>query len=164
MSSRPDNAWSWLIKSPERPLRQYDKNCCRTPYHIGDAVWYLIKGTRRDNNKVRKLLPSYVGPYFVLGHLDDLVYRIQKGPKTKHARRWTPTEVSAPALDMDPADPTLGLSQLFTDTDAAAEEGSSCTSSDPEVDTVAAALSVPSTPPDSSAPEDIQAAAAGGRG
>ena len=109
------------------------------------------------------------------------MYRIQKGVKTKvkvvhhdqlkpyrcrdpldnawaveHARRWTPTEVSAPALDMDPADPTLGLSQLFTDTDAAAEEGSSCTPSDPEVETVAAALSVPSTPPDSSAPEDIQ--------
>ncbi|KAJ3607676.1 hypothetical protein NHX12_024727 [Muraenolepis orangiensis] len=116
-------------------------------YQIGDAVWYLIKGTQRVKNKVRKFLPAYEEPYFILGHLDDLVYRIQKGPKTKvkvvhhdqlkpyrccdpldntwvveHARRWTPTEVSPPTLDMDPADPILGLSQLFTDRDSAAEE------------------------------------------
>ncbi|KAK5868008.1 hypothetical protein PBY51_012455 [Eleginops maclovinus] len=63
--------------------RQYDQNCCRTQYQIGDAVWNLIKGTRRVKNKVRKFLPSYEAPYFVLGQLDDLVYRIQKGPKTK---------------------------------------------------------------------------------
>ncbi|KAJ3593155.1 hypothetical protein NHX12_005491 [Muraenolepis orangiensis] len=57
----------------------------------------------------------------------------------EHARRWTPTEVS-PTLDIDPVDPTLGLSQLFTDSDSAAEEDSSCPSLDPEVDTAAVAL------------------------
>ncbi|KAJ3614334.1 hypothetical protein NHX12_017908 [Muraenolepis orangiensis] len=108
MSSRPENAWSWHIKSPETPLLK--------PYRCRDLL---------DNAWV-----------------------------VEHARRWTPTEVSPPTLDMDPADQILGLSQLFTDSDSAAEEDSSCPSLDPEVDT--AALSVPSTPPDSVAPEDIQ--------
>ena len=36
-----------LGESVKRAKRQYDKNCCRTQYHIGDAVWYLINGTRR---------------------------------------------------------------------------------------------------------------------
>lgn len=165
-----------LGESVQCAKRQYDKNCCRTQYQVGDAVWYLIKGTRKVKNKVKKFLPSYEGPYFILGHLDDLVYRIQKGPKAKvkvvhhdqlkpyrcrdpldntwaleQAQSWTPTEVSPPALDVDPAGPTLGLAQLFDSTDSAAEEGPSCTSSDP----VTALL--PSTlPPDSIVSGDSQ--------
>lgn len=61
-----------LGESVQRAKRQY-KNCCHTQYQIGDAVWYLIKGTRKTKNKVKKFLPSYEGPYFILGHLDDLV-------------------------------------------------------------------------------------------
>ena len=115
-----------LGESVKRAKRQYDKICCRTHYNVGDAVWYLIKGTKKFKNKVRKFLPSYEGPFFVLGQLDDLVYRIQKGPKTKvkvvhhnqlkpyrcrdpldntwaleQAQSLTPMEVSPP---VDPAD------------------------------------------------------------
>ncbi|KAL7378431.1 hypothetical protein ABVT39_013562 [Epinephelus coioides] len=72
-----------LGESVKRAKRQYDKNCFQTQYKVGDAVWYLIKGTRKVRNKIRKFLPSYEGPFFILGQLDDLVYRIQKGPKTK---------------------------------------------------------------------------------
>ncbi|KAJ8346760.1 hypothetical protein SKAU_G00281610 [Synaphobranchus kaupii] len=137
--------------------------------------------TRRVSNKVRKFLPSYEGPYFVLGHLDDLVCRIQKGPKTKvkvvhhdqlkpyrcrdpldntwvmeQARSWTPVEVSPPALIVDLADPPLGLSQLFSDADT--EETSSCASSDPAVGIPAATISLPSTssPLDSATPGESQ--------
>jgi len=143
-------------------------------------VWYLIKGTKRVKNRVRKSLQSYEGPFFVLGHLDDLVYCIQKGPNTKvkvvhhdplkpypccnpldnawameQARRWTPMEVSPPALDdIDPANSILSLSQLFSNADA--EEASSCTSSDPAVDipTAAAPLLFTSPLQDSAAPGD----------
>lgn len=126
-----------LGESVKRAKRQYDKNCCHTQFEVGDAVWYLIKGTRKVKNKVRKFLPSYVGPFFILGKLDDLVYRIQKGPKTKMkvvhhdqlktyrshepldktwamelAKSWAPVEVPNP--DMDSAD--LGLSGLFSST------------------------------------------------
>lgn len=72
-----------LGESVTRAKRQYDKNACHTQYKVGDVVWYLIKGTRHVKNKVKKFLPSYEGPYFVMGHLDDLVYRIQKGPRAK---------------------------------------------------------------------------------
>ncbi|XDV34397.1 hypothetical protein PO909_004558, partial [Leuciscus waleckii] len=67
----------------EHAKKQYYKNVARTHYKVGDAVWYLIKGTKRMKNKIRKFLPAFEGPYFVLGHLDDMIYRIQKGPKTK---------------------------------------------------------------------------------
>ena len=32
---------------------------------------------------MRKFLPSYEGPYFIVGVLDDLVYRIKKGQRMK---------------------------------------------------------------------------------
>ncbi|KAM3623655.1 uncharacterized protein V6R79_013858 [Siganus canaliculatus] len=99
---------------------------------------------------INSVMPSPVGverePAQVavsLVGLDDLVYRIQKGPKTKvkvvhhdqlkpyrcrdqldntwaieRARSWAPLEVSPPALDMDSAGPDLGLVQLFSSADA----------------------------------------------
>ncbi|MEQ2183115.1 hypothetical protein GOODEAATRI_029339 [Goodea atripinnis] len=33
--------------------------------------------------QIRKFLPSYDGPYFVTGTLDDLVYCIKKGPRSR---------------------------------------------------------------------------------
>lgn len=118
-----------LGESVQRAKRQYDKNACHTQYKVGDAVWYLVKGTRYAKNKVKKFLPSYEGPYFVMGQLDDLVYRIQKGPRAKvkvvhhdqlksyrsrepldntwvldQSQSWTPSEVQPPAVDEHPAD------------------------------------------------------------
>ena len=133
-----------------------------------DALGESVKRAKRQydkkvKNKVRKFLPSYEGPYFILGKLDDLVYRIQKGPKTKvkvvhhnqlkpyrcrdpldsswvmeQARCWTPTEVSPPTLDVDSADPGLGLSQLFSSADGAL----SCPSADSTVNIPEAAASL----------------------
>lgn len=128
-----------LGHSVERAKKQYDKTAARTQYKIGDAVWYLIKGTKRVKNRIRKFLPSYEGPYFVLGHLDDLVYRIQKSPKAKvkvvhhdklkpyHSRQplenswvfkdseyWQPLEVSPPSLENDPNSLDLNLNSLFS--------------------------------------------------
>uniref|UniRef100_A0A3B1IQI2 Gypsy retrotransposon integrase-like protein 1 n=1 Tax=Astyanax mexicanus TaxID=7994 RepID=A0A3B1IQI2_ASTMX len=128
-----------LGQSVERAKKQYDKNVLKNRYEVGEAVWHLVKGTKRVRNKVRKFLPSYEGPYFVLGQLDDLVYRIQKNPKTrakvvhhdklkpyhsripldnswvlKHAEAWQPVEVPPPTLDESvPSD--LNLSNLFMD-------------------------------------------------
>lgn len=127
--------------SVTRAKRQYDKNCYCTHYKIRDPVWYLIKGTRRVKNKVKKFLPSYEGPFFVLGQLDDLVYWVQKSPRSKvrivhhdqlkpyrsrepldnswvldQATHWTPKEVLPPTLEEDLADDDLGLSGLFSTT------------------------------------------------
>ncbi|KAK3522786.1 hypothetical protein QTP86_034652 [Hemibagrus guttatus] len=72
-----------LGRSVERAKKHYDKRAARTHYKVGDAVWFLIKGTKRVKNKIRKFLPNYDGPYFILGHLDDLVYRIQRSSRAK---------------------------------------------------------------------------------
>lgn len=131
-----------LGKASERAKRQYDKNICQTKYPVGAAVWHLVKGTKRVRHKVRKFLPSYEGPYFIVGQLDDLVYQIQKGPRTKikvvhhdklkpfHSRTpldnsWvlqkddasTPLEVSPPFTDID-SDPDIGPLQLWDSTSA----------------------------------------------
>ncbi|KAG1930500.1 hypothetical protein F2P79_022265 [Pimephales promelas] len=85
-------------------------------------------------------LPSYEGPYFVMGHLDDLVYWIQKSPRAKvkviqhdqlkasrsrepldnawvldQSQNWTPSEIMPPAVDGHPADrEDLGLHSLYS--------------------------------------------------
>ncbi|CAI5671940.1 unnamed protein product [Oreochromis niloticus] len=117
---------------------QYDKNICQVQYQVGAAVWHLIKGTKRVRHKVRKFLPSYEGPYFVVGLLDDLVYCIKKGPRAKakvvhhdrlkpyHSRApldnsWVfqdsdqtaPIEVLPPALDESDSDIDIGPFDLW---------------------------------------------------
>uniref|UniRef100_A0A669C4Z6 Gypsy retrotransposon integrase-like protein 1 n=1 Tax=Oreochromis niloticus TaxID=8128 RepID=A0A669C4Z6_ORENI len=103
-----------LGKYVERAKRQYDKNICQVQYQVGAAVWHLIKGTKRVRHKVRKFLPSYEGPYFVVGLLDDLVYCIKKGPRAKakvvHHDRLKPYHSRAP----------LDNSWVFQDSDQAA--------------------------------------------
>lgn len=70
-----------LGKAPECAKRQYGKNICQVQYQVGAPVWHLIKGTKVVKNKVKKFLLSYKGPYFVVGHLDDLIYHIKKSPR-----------------------------------------------------------------------------------
>lgn len=123
-----------LGKSIERAKRQYDKNIRQAQYHVGDAVWYLVKGTKRVKNKVRKFLPSYEGPYFIVGKLDDLIYRIKKGQRSKakvvhhdkiklyysraqldnawvfqDAGAWKPVEVLPSLPDLDPTTLDIGM-------------------------------------------------------
>ncbi|XP_037834631.1 uncharacterized protein LOC112450568 [Kryptolebias marmoratus] len=76
-------AREWLGRASERAKRQYNKNMYKLQYKVGEAVWLLIKGTKKVRNRIRKFLPSYEGPYFVTGTLDDLVYCIKKGPKSR---------------------------------------------------------------------------------
>ncbi|KAK3524881.1 hypothetical protein QTP86_011082 [Hemibagrus guttatus] len=129
-----------LGQSVEHAKKHYDKRAARTHYKVGDAVWYIVKGTKRVKNKIRKFLPNYDGPYFILGHLDDLVYRIQRSPRAKvkvvhhdklkpyHSQQplenswvfkdsevWQPQEVPAPNLEADGAELDLDLSGLFTE-------------------------------------------------
>lgn len=98
----------------------------------------MVTSPRKVKNKVKKILPFSEGPFFILGQLYDLVYHIQRGPKTKvkvvhhaqlkpyhsrdpldnmwaleQAQSWMPLEVSPPALDTDFEDHDLGLTGLF---------------------------------------------------
>ncbi|MEQ2257812.1 hypothetical protein ILYODFUR_038674 [Ilyodon furcidens] len=96
-------------------------------------------GTRHVKNKVKKFLPSYEGPFFILGQLDDLVYRIQKSPRSRvkvvhhdqlkrylcrepldntwvldQVQQWEPMEVPPPTLEEEQADSDLGVCSLFS--------------------------------------------------
>lgn len=171
-----------LGQSVERAKKQYDKNVCRTLYHTGDAVWHLVKGTKRVRDKVRKFLPSYEGPYFVLGQLDDLVYRIKKGPKAKvkvvhhdklkpyHSRTlldnvwvieqaqvWNPAEVLPPIPDTSLIDSDLFLANLFPDTAAGSDSGQEAESSTDIPLSPVAFPSSPHTAQVSSSTEEVHA-------
>lgn len=63
-------------------IKEYNKNICQIQYKVGDAVWHMIKGTKVVNHAVKKFLPSYKGPYFIVGLLEDLVYCIQKSKRS----------------------------------------------------------------------------------
>ncbi|KAM3605983.1 uncharacterized protein V6R79_008497 [Siganus canaliculatus] len=47
-----------LGESVKRAKRQYGMNCYHRQYQVGYSVWYLIKGTWKERNKVKKFLPS----------------------------------------------------------------------------------------------------------
>ncbi|GLD71803.1 uncharacterized protein AKAME5_002312700 [Lates japonicus] len=107
-------------------------------YQVGDTVWHLVKGTKRVKNRVRKFLPSYEGPYMVVGLLDDMVYRIQKSERAKvkvvhhdklkpfysrtpldnswafqSAEEWSAVEVPPPAADVSTDDTDIGPLNLW---------------------------------------------------
>ena len=46
-------------------------------------VWYLVKGTKRFRDRVPKFLPSYEGPFFVVGCVDGHVYVIKRHAHSK---------------------------------------------------------------------------------
>jgi hypothetical protein len=96
-----------LGKSTQRAKKEYDKLVHKRQYQIGDPVWYLVKGTQRVRDKVRKFLPNYDGPYFVLGHIDDLVYAIQRTPRTK--RKVVHHDKLKPYYPREPLDKTWVL-------------------------------------------------------
>ncbi|GAA6078430.1 uncharacterized protein LOC114667443 [Tachysurus ichikawai] len=57
----------YVAQMSERLKKQYNKRAARMHYKVGDADWYLIKGTKQVKNNVRKFLLKYKDPYFILG-------------------------------------------------------------------------------------------------
>ena len=61
--------------------RQYDVKTNHINYNIGDAVWYFKPSRRKGFNP--KIQIHWKGPYVVTQPLNEVLYRIQAGPKTK---------------------------------------------------------------------------------
>ena len=57
-----------------RPVNQFQ-------YQRGDPVW--LYSPQRKKGICPKLMRCFDGPYLVIKRISDLVYRIQKGPKSK---------------------------------------------------------------------------------
>lgn len=65
----------------ERHKRYYDHKALHRGLKRGDAVW--LHNPRRKKGRSPKLQRPWEGPYLVTSRLDDSIYRIQKGPRSK---------------------------------------------------------------------------------
>ena len=65
----------------ERNKRYYDHKASHRGFERGAPVW--LHNPRRKKGRTPKLQRPWEGPYLVISRLDDLIYRIQKGPRSK---------------------------------------------------------------------------------
>jgi hypothetical protein len=60
---------------------RYDKMANSAGYDVGDRVW--LYRPIRAKGKSPKLQSSWQGPYKVVTWINDVVYRIQRNPRSK---------------------------------------------------------------------------------
>ncbi|CAG2250324.1 unnamed protein product [Mytilus edulis] len=70
-----------LKLSSDRMKRNYDVGTKMQTFDAGDPVW--LHNPRRVKGLCPKLQNNWEGPYIVVNKLNDVIYRIQKGPKMK---------------------------------------------------------------------------------
>ena len=61
--------------------RRYDLKTNYKEYNVGDRVWYLKPRRRVGYNP--KLQADWKGPMVIIERLNNVLYRIQSGPKAK---------------------------------------------------------------------------------
>jgi hypothetical protein len=70
-----------LKLASDRMKTRYDRAANSAGYHEGDNVW-LYRPTRKKG-KSHKLQSSWEGPYTIVTRINDVVYRIQRNPRSK---------------------------------------------------------------------------------
>lgn len=65
----------------DRMKTRYDLKANSTGFHQGDKVW--LWNPQRKKGISPKLTPAWEGPYVVVKRINDVVYRIQRSPKSK---------------------------------------------------------------------------------
>ena len=86
-----DFARKRLELASDRMKSYYDSKCSQCQFKNGDAVW--LHNPQRKKGISPKLSRSWQGPYVVTKCINDLIFQIQLGPKTKpkvvhHNRLW----------------------------------------------------------------------------
>ena len=76
-----DFARKHLNISSESMKKRYDVKMHRIPYKVGDAVWYYYPKRKVGFNP--KLQRPWKGPMIVVECLNEVLFRIQTGPKSK---------------------------------------------------------------------------------
>ena len=76
-----DFARKHLDISSESMKRRYDIKAHKIPYKVGDAVWYYYPKRRVGFNP--KLQRPWKGPMIVVEVLNEVLFRIQSGPRNK---------------------------------------------------------------------------------
>jgi len=71
--------------------RYYDRKAIVPKFQVGDLVWLYQPTKIKGQN--RNLIPSWIGPYKVIGKLTEVIYRIENArPGVKRTRRnWIKT-------------------------------------------------------------------------
>ena len=101
----------------DRMKERYDSTAEVTLLQRGDPVW--LYNPQRKKGVTPKLMRPWQGPYVVIKRINDVVYRVQLGPKTKpkvvHRNRLWKYSGSAPPTWLDGGDsPTNVLPQSQT--------------------------------------------------
>jgi hypothetical protein len=76
-----DYARQHLKMASDRMKTWYDKLANSAGYHEGDRVWLYCQ--KRTKGKSPKLQPACEGPYKIITRINDVVYRIQKTPRSR---------------------------------------------------------------------------------
>jgi hypothetical protein len=76
-----DYAHQHLKLASDRMKTRYDKTANSAGYYEGDRVW--LYRPKRMKGKSPKLQPAWEGPYKIITRINDVVYRIQKTPRSK---------------------------------------------------------------------------------
>lgn len=76
-----DFARRHLNISSESMKRRYDVKVHKIPYEVGDPVWYYNPKRKVGFNP--KLQRPWKGPMIIVERLNDVLFRIQSGPKSK---------------------------------------------------------------------------------
>ena len=79
--------------------QQYDPLLEHQPLEAGEAAW--LQSPQRKKGLTPKLQCPWQGPYIITKQINDLVYRIQLGPKAKpkvvhRNRQWRYSGINAP--------------------------------------------------------------------
>ena len=70
-----------IQRASSRQKRYYDRRANGRPYNNGDLVW--LYEPNRKPGMCKKLQRYWKGPFTILQKINDLLYRIQRSPKTK---------------------------------------------------------------------------------
>jgi hypothetical protein len=65
----------------DRMKARYDLKANSSGFQPGDKVW--LYNPQRKKGRSPKLTPAWEGPYTVVKRINDVVYRIQRGTRTK---------------------------------------------------------------------------------
>lgn len=65
----------------ERNKWYYDHKASHRGFEHGEPVW--LHNPRCKTGRTPKLQRPWEGPYLVISRVDDLIYRIQKGPRSR---------------------------------------------------------------------------------
>jgi hypothetical protein len=65
----------------DRIKTRYDRAANSAGYHEGDNLW--LYRTTRKKGKSPKLQSPWEGPYTIVKRINDVVYRIQRNPRSK---------------------------------------------------------------------------------